>query len=351
VTDVLIDLARVGESAIRTGEEMNSLLEDDAGTKCLLDTGGFAGGEGLSVIENAARALSYLGNFLPPDYDGLIETSEFLHKRIEILSAEVTKPKLGKPYFLIFTIFYIIIPAVLLVGVMSAWYEVDARRLRCILSWLVLPIFCIQVFFASILGVIFIIGSVANADFCSGGKEQTPNDTVTQILRNLGVNPESTQFQIFKFYIYQCQSEHPFRSVEEYFSQLGSSELQFQKLVDALSSVDASLPGSGQNSTRLLAEINVPCKAYAEQIYRITDTVIYDVKSLLDIVVEIFDILKCDSVVPLYTTPTYEGACKQSVSGLTWIFAGFVVMASMGLIMVKFYVHNNFQTAMALLTL
>merc|ERR1719473_540343 len=115
---------------------------------------------------------------------------------------------------------------------MAAWYEVDARRLRCILSWLVLPMFCIQVFLASILGGIFIIGSAANADFCSGGQKQTPNDTVTQILQNLGVNPESTPFQIFEFYIDQCQSDNPFRFVEEYFLQLEISELQFQNFVE-----------------------------------------------------------------------------------------------------------------------
>mmetsp|Transcript_7024 Transcript_7024/g.11109 ORF Transcript_7024/g.11109 Transcript_7024/m.11109 type:complete len:586 (+) Transcript_7024:2030-3787(+) len=333
-TNVAIDLAKYGESSTALAKEINSFLEDEAGTKCLLDTGGFPFENGENIIEKVARTLSDMGDFLPSDYDGLTESLESVHKQLDDLSTEVNKPSLGKPYFLIFTIFYIIMPAILLVAVMAAWFEVDAQRLRCIISWLVLPIFCIQILLASILGGVFIMGAGANADFCSGGQDLTPNSSVMQILRNLGVNPESKKFQIFSFYVDQCQSKNnPFQSIKEYFSQLAKSQLEFQDLFEALNNVGAT-PSSGNEFTRKLVEDGLPCEVYADQMYGTTEALISNVDSLIALLVDIFDLLKCETIVPLYTKPTFEAACQQSVAGLTWIFVGFVVMASMGLIMV-----------------
>jgi hypothetical protein len=54
--------------------------------------------------------------------------------------------------------------------------------IRCVLSWFILPIFIIQVFFAYVLSSGILIADSGNADLCSGGEEKVPDRTVIAII-------------------------------------------------------------------------------------------------------------------------------------------------------------------------
>lgn len=49
-----------------------------------------------------------------------------------------------------------------------------------------------------------------------------------------------------------------------------------------------------------------------------------------------FDVLDCGEVVPIYIDVVYEGACKQSIKGFTWVFASLLIISVMSMIMIMF---------------
>ena len=55
----------------------------------------------------------------------------------------------------------------------------------------------------------------------------------------------------------------------------------------------------------------------------------------------VFDILRCDRIVPIYKSIVYDGTCKHSIKGLTWIFSALFVISLMGMIMIMF--RSSFQ--------
>jgi hypothetical protein len=54
-------------------------------------------------------------------------------------------------------------------------------------------------------------------------------------------------------------------------------------------------------------------------------------------------LLSCERIVPLYTDAVYDGTCNHSVTGLTWIFACLLIIATTGMMMITFrsaYINN-----------
>eukprot|EP00547_Thalassionema_nitzschioides_P013271 CAMPEP_0194264160 /NCGR_PEP_ID=MMETSP0158-20130606/47441_1 /TAXON_ID=33649 /ORGANISM="Thalassionema nitzschioides, Strain L26-B" /LENGTH=570 /DNA_ID=CAMNT_0039004389 /DNA_START=77 /DNA_END=1789 /DNA_ORIENTATION=- len=347
--DVLVDLAVIGANSSSIATNMSSLLEDAAGNECI-DMDDFIDENGNNYYEIVQEQLGALGDFLPQDYGGLVEASDFMNDRLDTLSSYTfeTQIQLGKLYFLIFTIAYVVTPSILLAGVLLAWFKMDAPNLRYMLSWLVLPCFCFQVFLVSILSAILIV-SEANADFCSGGQEQTPGQTILQILQNIGVDAESLKFQLIAFYIGECDitGTNPYTPLQEYLKQLREVIQNLQSFDFALRNV-AGIPQSIaadfftskvdedqiRNLVRGLISDGYDCGEINSRLSDITEDLTSTVYSLVNSTLHVFDLLKCGTIVPLYTLPAHDAACTQSVSSLSWIFFSFVLIATTGLIMI-----------------
>lgn len=59
-----------------------------------------------------------------------------------------------------------------------------------------------------------------------------------------------------------------------------------------------------------------------------------DVISLANDVLQLVELLRCSNVAPLYVTTFYGGTCTYSITGVTWCFSAFLVVGTMGLIMI-----------------
>jgi hypothetical protein len=53
------------------------------------------------------------------------------------------------------------------------------------------------------------------------------------------------------------------------------------------------------------------------------------------------NLLACERIVPIYTDIVYDGTCRYSISGFTWIFCGLFIVSVMGMIMIMF--RSSFQ--------
>mmetsp|Transcript_13849 Transcript_13849/g.20433 ORF Transcript_13849/g.20433 Transcript_13849/m.20433 type:complete len:566 (+) Transcript_13849:70-1767(+) len=321
--DILIDVADVGSSSEELSETLSNLLEDEAGKECLLDTGKFSSNFDQIVL----GFLSSLDDFLPQDYDTLTNYSKELKEQAGNITERVPVSNDVRLYVLIFTIFYITTPAILLFGVIAAWCKIDAPWLRCLLSWAVLPIFCLQVIIVSILTSLQVLGT-ANADFCSGGQSQSPDGTIVDLLLGFGLEESDLAFKISHFYIGQCTAEFPFQDLSDYFTRLVESAPSLNDLGDSLTDVTGSV------LSRTLAQNPLQCTDYANELSAVAEGVLENVVSLAGSVKDVFDILSCESLVPLYTNLVYDGTCDVSIRGFTWLVISFLVMSVTGFIMI-----------------
>jgi hypothetical protein len=48
------------------------------------------------------------------------------------------------------------------------------------------------------------------------------------------------------------------------------------------------------------------------------------------------DLMSCDRIVPIYINSVYGATCTYSVTGVTWTWASFLVIAFMGMLMITF---------------
>ena len=268
-----------------------------------------------------SEELIAAGDFLPAIFDEMLSSTERIESMATSLEESVQQIKFGDWQYLVIIIPYIITPAFLIVGVSAAWCETDLPKLRTCLSWIVLPIFILQIVFAFSLSSAMTMGASANADFCSGGQSQTPDASVKQILVNMGYSSQQWSSSVLNYYVDQCTSNDPFVFLKEFALGTNSSASLISEWVYNVNEANNStLSEQCQRNLQSISELSLRIRGRIQS----QDA---DAKELLYL-------FRCESIVPLYTYPTYDGVCDYSIVGLTWSFSSFYVVACMGLIMV-----------------
>ena len=82
----------------------------------------------------------------------------------------------------------------LLMGATAMGFNNNAKN--CWTSWFITPLFIFLVMFLIILTMAFSIGGIVNADFCSGGSSQTPDETLINIMDTKGTSPETLEYRV-----------------------------------------------------------------------------------------------------------------------------------------------------------
>ena len=197
----------------------------------------------------------------------------------------------------------------------------DIPKFRCFLSYFILPIFIVLVVFAYCFASAILIAASANADFCSGGEEQVPDVTVTNILENIGFETNQLAMTVFTYYINQCVSSDPFPFMATYTDQLQLATQELSKLFEA--------SAGAANAT-----IQELCADEPQEIWDLADQLRDNLQMLIRTVLEALYLLRCANIIRLYTLPVYSGSCTYSINGVTWAFAAFTVVGVAGLLMI-----------------
>jgi hypothetical protein len=193
--------------------------------------------------------------------------------------------------------------------------------LQCALTWFFQPLFIFLTILAYILCSAILIAASANADFCSGGEENSPDSTVEDILFNLGWRDQDLVYLILSFYIGQCSSDTPFAFLDEYRDEIDNVTL---RVLDFTSGVAAA-------GTAALSDA---CSSEVTFIEALNAVLIQNLAKLVQSVEDMVEILQCKNIVSLYTLPVYSGTCTYSITGVTWAWASFAVVGGMGLAMI-----------------
>jgi len=360
LTDTLSDIGTNANNSLTLSNKLLPLLEDGR-EECLKDSSSFVNASGQSIIDTMKKTLSELGQSLPDNLNELHGTIQKLYDGVgsivdivkNIHSDDLTGGDWGLVYFILPLTFF---PVVLNAGVFVAWMKQDVPWLRCVLSWLFLPLFYLELLVACIISAIGIIISIANADLCSSsGNGGGPDETISSILEESNVfDTNSAGFQVVKFYIGQCVGENPLDYLVDYFLEIiGAS----QNLVDFLKGIAdlrkdgtiiAASEGENERMLRLLQSSStddvIQCTVpYLEQLSENVTSLQSNTVATLKGMKNVLNLFSCESIVPLYTLPVHEGICVNNIQAITWTFSTFAVMVFTGLIMIT--LRSSWQLA------
>ena len=152
-----------------------------------------------------------------------------------------------------------------------------------------------------------------HADFCSGGTAMTPNESVNSILINQGYNSSDILVQAIKFYTNQCQdpSGNPVDFIQGYVEQIDIANTQ-------VAALDVTLSLVGLDRLELL------CGRDFQEMANLTKQMSTNLGILKSSGNDTLELLRCDRIVPIYTSTVFDGTCNYSVQGVTWTFAGML---------------------------
>lgn len=148
-------------------------------------------------------------------------------------------------------------------------------------------------------------------DFCSGGTDMTPNESVDAMLINQGYTSDDVLFQAIKYYTNQCMdaSGNPFVFIQAFNQQISEANVQ-------VAALDASLSLVG------LDRLELVCGRDFQEMAGLTGQMSTNLGILTSSSEDTLELLRCEKLVPIYTSTVFDGTCNYSVNGVTWTFAG-----------------------------
>lgn len=164
---------------------------------------------------------------------------------------------------------------------------------------------------------------LSDSDFCSGGVEQTPDETVKAILKIQGFDDSELVSETILFYISQCQTADPWAFITDYYSQIDSAVANVAELGTAINAVSVD-------------RLNLICGKDFSTYQSLLSTMQANLGILSADAAAALDILSCERIVPIYTNAVYGGTCTYSVTGVAWMFSSFLVIAFVGMLMLTF---------------
>lgn len=281
-----------------------------------------------SIAAKAIELLNVLGDFITNDVvnvqnaiDSTRDTSDEVDQQIENIDVHDWQS-------LIIIIPYVLVPSFLLVGCIMAWFRVSNNTYNCTLAYFWTPFLILITTFSYIMCGVVSAAAVANADFCSGGSSaedfmNSPDGTVVDMLRRQDFGEDSLVFEALRYYISQCISEDPFSFVRKYQGEISMATDQVKELDVALEAVT-------------IPRLNLLCDKEFEPFEALVDTMGENLDVLQDNAAAALSLLGCDRITPIYLDAVHSGTCDYSVTGITWTFACFLVVAFMGMLMLTF---------------
>mmetsp|Transcript_25729 Transcript_25729/g.38932 ORF Transcript_25729/g.38932 Transcript_25729/m.38932 type:complete len:660 (-) Transcript_25729:90-2069(-) len=196
---------------------------------------------------------------------------------------------------------------------------------RCLTNGLFIPLLILESIFAYLLSAAVFMGGIANADFCSGGEENSPDESVRSLMR-MYLETQEDRYdektidyirETAFMYISECQSGNPFDALKtDYFNVRAVVDLAQLAVTDA------------KNTTPRLQET---CEL--PSLMETLEKTLGVLESFLDFIGSAISLLRCPNVSPVYQHPVYTGTCNYSVRGLSWTLGSFMAVAVCGHIM------------------
>ena len=203
------------------------------------------------------------------------------------------------------------------------WTETFVESYFCFTEWFTMPFFIVMIMFSFVGCGFVVLATEGNADYCSGGVESTPEGTILNIMAQQNLSQGEIYYDAIKFYSHQCTVANPWDFLENYHNDLVETSLALDAFGKAIAEV---------NAENLSKQCGVDYVSVSELIAQLQS----HSSILIETVARSLELLRCSSIVPLYTNSVYEATCQSNLTAATWIFASSFVISFFGMLMIMF---------------
>ena len=221
LTTITSNLRSIAREATPVRDQLVNFFENDT---CPLQPGSIVEQQILALGEDSLDAMKELDNFMENELvnvQGALAETEIATQDIAdaVEGTQFTGPKTAA-----IMIPFLVVPTFLLVALFMGWCEVYYEWYYCFVTWFILPLFVVMVMFAFFASAFGALGTEGNADFCSGGVSNTPEETIHMVLSEYGQTNDNFYYNAVTFYSNQCKAGvNPFEFMQDYYVQLVSN--------------------------------------------------------------------------------------------------------------------------------
>lgn len=315
------------EDVLQAGDDMDSEMEPSRevsitndGQICGLDT------EASNKIREVYDALNanvvQLQDMLSGSLEDFGHDLRMLVKLTEDINDSLDSADAFFYCLIAISVIIIVLIVAMLVGVFFASKGISNCFTKLIQYTIIWPLFVFFLLLSWIFATLFLIASLAGADFCI-----SPDKHVQAILNNEAANFDGIIFGFIIFYVSGCTI---IPAGEEDIIAIANQLKLVTTHAHGLVSLLGELP---------IERIRVICGLTIEQAAALKSVVNlgHDSTHVLNrAVVGLRDVLSCETFNPIYTTFVHEAFCIEGVSGLTYIFATTLVISIFSMVMIMF---------------
>lgn len=361
-TDLTEDLRGVGKTAVELRDQIVKELSNNR--LCPNDPNYLVQDAiGSSIKENSQVAidmLDQLGEFATNDTQQMEDGIQQGNDLISDIDTFVQSAKEHEWVGLAFVMPLALLTVTLMTGAMAAQAGVMNNRVRLLLSWFILPLFIVWIVVSFVACAGLAMSTSANADFCLGGSDQSPDSTILLSAKNAGLEENTVEYEITRYYLRQCTAEaqvDPFLFLRKHDAEIVSTVVWIIIFVNhcsisscALTSPTAErtnfLPFPQASAQGIVAELSktlekidvetlsAQCGRDYEPLVKSLDTMTSILNTLEKAADAGLQLLSCERIVPIYIDVVYSGTCNTSIVGLTWMFSSLLIISTMGMIMI-----------------
>jgi len=194
--------------------------------------------------------------------------------------------------------------------------------LRWMAELLILPLFVILVVASWLATSVLAIGSISNADFCSGNSQQSgPSGTVMGVFEQRGITDDDIIFATFSYYQSGCETDDPIYHLYQYEDDIqggiGSAN-EFLMQADKIG----------------IEEINEQCGANVKSIIEGVGLIKDNLGILLNALRSTYELASCSKMSPIYRHAFEGTVCTESSGSLTLMFSIMFGINIVGMLMI-----------------
>lgn len=192
------------------------------------------------------------------------------------------------------------------------------------LAYIILPLFTLVVLAGAVFTGAASSVAIMNADYCSGGiYPGSAEETMEAVLIELGHTPGNIIYDAFDFYKGGCLGSHnPFDFLKENLDDVTAG-------LSVASAVESYIENIGFDIVNeMCGDDTRPLLKSSQQLTEALQTASGGLKRAIDFT-------SCSRVRPIYRRVFYGPICRESVQGLTNIFASLVIISFFGIMLLS----------------
>lgn len=190
--------------------------------------------ETTQAFNDLETLQDFLDTQVGPVSSGLLQAGKF----ITAANTAIRQIDLTSWQAMLALIPFSLLPTLLMAGAILAAFDATMRWYSWLINWLFVPLFWFVTTLAWIVSALMFMGGAVNGDFClPGGRVegaepywQPPDESVIRLLLAIGMNRNSTEYDIASYYVTQCfapETTGPFQAISELIPRLVSTCYSF----------------------------------------------------------------------------------------------------------------------------